>query len=708
MNNRTAVSRFDGITDVTVTMPLEHPLLMKYLPLCRTLDPIGQQVATAIILSAPESGADPAANAEHLNGSPLQAGILGSLASYAVGQARPLVDEAVDDATEAVEALEDGREAAAEREQLPTEIVKLDGVAVTRGQLPIIATENNADASRAEAAGDTRHKQRQHPGPKALVVTLLLTAIEIGVYAYTTMPTDVFSLLQLLGLIGIMFVVNHWGVQFAGRSLRKYLDLQRVSEEAQNGGWRQLHHGDRAVGLRWLSRTTPATQRRLAFATAIGWLGVVAISSAALVVLLAIRMFHLASLADFPTPFPLLFAVLFGAAVAIGLGLLVAWFTAGSLLGRRITATNALLEETDERRTDAEARIRESLERSAACSLEATTKLAEADDVATSIVERGQEGFGAAAVVLRVPSLEQPDFGSVIRPAQPIRGEVARILLTAADGRKALEQRLAAPVLAKVGALVDPHADTHRAYPGGVDLALVEPALSNGLVATTAKAAKPRRWWIIPAAVLAAVVLGVGTLLLGGLLGVGAQAAPTVPAEGLAGTAVDSRWALLGGTPENPVRWSCATPIEVGFAGPIPNGAADLLQSSIADVAGASGLPLVYVDTATASAPLDITVQYGTSEQVRTLGSSEDAVGVTESNRLGTTLTTATITIDGSAAVNDPANPGAALVMLHELGHAVGLAHVDASDEVMQPSVELTLDGLGNGDRHGLELVGCD
>jgi hypothetical protein len=43
---------------------------------------------------------------------------------------------------------------------------------------------------------------------------------------------------------------------------------------------------------------------------------------------------------------------------------------------------------------------------------------------------------------------------------------------------------------------------------------------------------------------------------------------------------------------------------------------------------------------------------------------------------------------------------------LHEIGHAVGLGHVDDDAQIMYP-VNLGLEGYGDGDREGLRLVGA-
>lgn len=60
----------------------------------------------------------------------------------------------------------------------------------------------------------------------------------------------------------------------------------------------------------------------------------------------------------------------------------------------------------------------------------------------------------------------------------------------------------------------------------------------------------------------------------------------------------------------------------------------------------------------------------------------------------------------GFGPVSTSQPPTRGQVLLHETAHAMGLAHVEAPSEILNPRVPQGLDGFGEGDRNGLREVG--
>lgn len=178
----------------------------------------------------------------------------------------------------------------------------------------------------------------------------------------------------------------------------------------------------------------------------------------------------------------------------------------------------------------------------------------------------------------------------------------------------------------------------------------------------------------------------------------------TSPPEGVV---EDHNYSFIGEVLGRPVRWSCATPIDVSLHGLVPHGADTALESAISLLMEASGLPLRVSDSDNPTA--DITVRY--SDAATSADLAEEGLGVAAPRWESATgrITSASVVIRADSAAGDPSSHVGAQVLLHELAHAVGLDHaVQGSGEIMQPIYDPALPiGFGPGDNWALHAVGC-
>ena len=158
-----------------------------------------------------------------------------------------------------------------------------------------------------------------------------------------------------------------------------------------------------------------------------------------------------------------------------------------------------------------------------------------------------------------------------------------------------------------------------------------------------------------------------------------------------------------------------------------PPGGARLLQQAVAEVATATGLDLV-IDGSTDEQPSDNRPSYqrarygdrwapvlvAWSDPAESPRLAGDVAGEGGSARLelpaGTVYVTGGVSLDGPQIAAAMSRPGGTVVartiVLHELGHLVGLGHVNDPTQVMYPTTDGQLSDFGAGDRLGLRQVG--
>ncbi len=162
---------------------------------------------------------------------------------------------------------------------------------------------------------------------------------------------------------------------------------------------------------------------------------------------------------------------------------------------------------------------------------------------------------------------------------------------------------------------------------------------------------------------------------------------------------------------DKPLRWDPCHTIRVqwNLAGRPYEG---ILSQALAKVAVATGLTLVPVGATSATigpdgaADILVVVRRGSEHPINAAWGETNIVGRWSFDRTEQYLTAATISINGNHSASadwvglNPIGP----LLLHELGHAVGLDHVFDIGQVMYPTTSRT--EFGPGDLEGLWRVG--
>ncbi len=169
-------------------------------------------------------------------------------------------------------------------------------------------------------------------------------------------------------------------------------------------------------------------------------------------------------------------------------------------------------------------------------------------------------------------------------------------------------------------------------------------------------------------------------------------------------------YAFQGRINGKPIHWSCSNSIPVAIEGKAPAGAAAALELVVDRLVAASNLPLA---TETATALRDDGIG---AIRIRYVNEGESAYGMKVSGSIvgkgGPTYNSDGVIQSGRVIIRndmDPTTPTGQQVLMHEVGHALGLDHSEEGlPEVMTPTSPYDAKPvLGPGDRAALAAVGC-
>ena len=310
-----------------------------------------------------------------------------------------------------------------------------------------------------------------------------------------------------------------------------------------------------------------------------------------------------------------------------------------------------------------------------------------------SYVARAEHGGGA------------PDYAPLAGTSAPVEVEVAAVVAAAVS-----------PVAVPPGGALTLTATTEPAVPG---VALVEERLGTGAWVSRGEH---------PVAADGTVRVELGRRATAGTYTLrvtrraddrySPTAAETVAQVTVTGAGSPRAWVPIAGTRQRPAHWgTCRIGYRLNPANMPAHGRADLLEA-MRRIHQVSGVRFRYLGTTTrvpfrgdSRAGLNrITVAWGTQASTRgLLAPSVGGVGGT-SYTARHRIVTGYLVINRSFAAKAPAGFGEGathgLVLMHELGHVLGLSHTRDRHQVMYPSSSLPASVWGAGDRRGLQRLG--